>query len=507
MKQRLIIFLFLFSVFSATNAQDNINYFAEEGTTWNVGIFSSAMPYPLDVDYLQMKGDTLINNISYNIIWTLPREIQEEHDTIIELFTRVDNNLKQWLRTPTGIEYKIFDYSLELEDTFNGAAYWGSNGFITIEAIVVEVGTVELYGVTRKYWGLGDEDHSEPFTWWIEGIGPIESLLNVNMAHTNICGGFAEVLCAWNNDLQIYDNPNYGYCEYSPPSVNNRISLFASNGTVFSIIAKNSNDSINRCNWVKIFDSTGNHMPDDPPPDNYHHMLWVDNLFPTTIVSDLFIKAWEDSLLYFGPYGNMNNLIFDYKSTLGDTLNISAYNYSIDTFVDITAFVTETGYVSTEGIDRKYWEISNENGSSKWIKGLGNSEGILNPNWNLTGIDTIENYLLCAWLNDVQIYNNSEFDSCSYYVFNPNDTIPSEPEDSTNTNFGIYPNPFTNSFIVCQIEGNFSVKIFNSFGANILYVESEEPECTINLSGFNSGIYYLQITTEADSTTTKIVKM
>lgn len=508
MKKRLIIILFLFSVFSASNAQDNIDYFAEEGTVWNVGSFSSAMYDPIEMVYLHMKGDTLISHINYHIIWTLPCEIQGQHDTILKFFTRVDNSLNQWLRTTNGVEHKIFNYSLELYDTFEGYAYWHDDNFLQIDVTVVEVGTIEINGETKKYWGLGNESHSDPITWWIEGVGPTESLLSVSLFHTPICGWHANLLCAWNNGVQIFDNQNFPYCEYFPPFYNDRISLFANNSTEFTVLTNDSLDNIISCNWIKLYGDVSGYMPDYPPPDNYPHLLWIDDVnFSSPAAADLFIKAWEDSLLYYGPNGNMNNLIFDFKATLGDTLNISAYNYSMDTFINITAFVTETGYVNTEDVDRKYWEISNDNGSTKWITGLGNSEGILYPNWNLTGIDTVENYLLCAWLNDVQIYNNLDFDSCSYYVSNLNDTIPSEPEDFSNTNFGIYPNPFTNTITICQTEGDFIVKIFNSFGANILYVESDEPECTINLSGFNSGLYYIQITTKSDSSTTKIVKI
>ncbi len=508
MKQQIVIFLFFLSIFSASKAQDNIYHFAEEGTVWNVGSFSSAMYDPIEMIYLQMKGDTLINSTNYHIIWSLPCEIQGQNDTTLKLFTRVDNNLNQWLRTPSGEEHKIFNYGLELYDTFDGYAYWGNDHFMLMHFIVVEVGSEVLFGETRKYWGLGNEDHSEPITWWIEGVGPTESLLSANLFHTPICGWHAELLCAWNNAVQIFDNQNFPYCEYFPPFYNDRISLFATNRTEFTVLTNDSLDNIISCNWIKLYGDVSGYMPDYPPPDNYPHLLWIDDVnFSSPAAADLFIKAWEDSLLYYGPYGNMNNLIFDFKATLGDTLNISAYNYSMDTFVEITAYVTETGVFNTEGVDRKYWEISNENGSTQWINGLGNSEGILNPNWNLTGIDTVENYLLCAWLNDVQIYNNSEFDSCLYFVFNPNDTIPSEPEDTTNTNFGIYPNPFTNTFTVCQIEGNYTVKVYNSFGAKILHLESDEPECPINLSGFNSGVYYLRIITEVGATTTKIVKI
>lgn len=455
-----------------------------------------------------MKDDTLINDVKYHSIWSLPCEIQGEHDTILKFFTRVDNSLNQWLRTTNGVEHKIFNYSLELYDTFEGFAYWHGDSFLQIDVTVVEVGTIETNGVTRKYWALGNEYYSEPTTWWIEGVGPTESLLSVNLCHTDVCGWYADLLCAWNNNNQIFDNSSYSYCEYFSPSYNNRISLFATKNTIFSVVTRDSNQKIINCNWVKIFNNTGNYMPDFPPPDNYHHMLWVDNLSPSNpMMPDLLIKAWEDSLLYFGPPSSINNLIFDYKSTIGDTLAISAYNYSLDTFINITAYVTETGYVNTEGVERAYWEITNEHGSTKWIQGLGNSEGILNPNWNLTGIDTEKYSLLCSWLNNVQIYKNPAFDSCFYHFEIPIDSIPEEPEDSIIINPGIYPNPFTNTFSVCQNEGNYIVIIYNSTGEKILHIESDLPDCPINMSGFNSGIYYLCVIKESGVSTTKILKI
>lgn len=490
------------------NAQDNINYFAEEGTIWDIGSFSSYMPvFPTSMIFLKLEGDTIINNKNYHILWTLPCEIQGQNDTVLKLFTRVDDNLKQWLRTPSGVEYKIFDYSLELGETFNGSAYFG--GIIAINAIVVEVGTIELYGETRKYWGLGNEDHTEPITRWIEGIGPLESILDVNIFFTDNCGAFKEVLCAWNNEEQIYDNEDFYKCEYYMPRYYNKINLFANYRTIFKTLTTDLEGRVKYCDWIKI-DYNTSHDTEYGPSFDYYYMLWINRIpnIDSYYSPDLLIKCWEDSLLYMGPMGNSNNLVFDFKSKLGDTLNLKSYSYQNNTFIDVTGTISDVGNITTlGGIERKFWEISNENGSTKWIYGLGNSEGILNPNWNLTDNGTLKNDLLCAWNDDVQIYDNPDFDSCTYAIFNENDTIPIEPEDSLSSKFNIYPNPVTNTFTLSMEESFYTVYIYNSFGSEVLRLESDEAECQICLTGFSNGVYYLRIETENGIIKKTIVKI
>ena len=108
-KRILFLLSFIVLMINSLFAQDNIHYFAEEGTIWNIGAFSSICNIPHTMIFHKMQGDTVINSINYHIIWQLPCEMQMQYDTTVAYFTRVDQNKKQWLRTPNGIEYKIFD--------------------------------------------------------------------------------------------------------------------------------------------------------------------------------------------------------------------------------------------------------------------------------------------------------------------------------------------------------------------------------------------------------------
>lgn len=511
-KRILFLLSFIVLMINSLFAQDNIHYFAEEGTIWNIGAFSSICNIPHTMIFHKMQGDTVINSINYHIIWQLPCEMQMQYDTTVAYFTRVDQNKKQWLRTPNGIEYKIFDYNLELYDSFNGYAYWNGDNFIGVEAVVCTVQYKDFLGVTRKVWGLGDTHNSQPVVWWIEGIGPSSSILHANMFLTDVYGGFDEVLCAYADTTHIYDNPDYHACEIYDSRHYDRFELFAPSKLEFNVVEYWESNIYNSNNLL-----VAGNTSQDCSYYSYYHIASIDkedgfNIFPSEYV---LFKVWSDSLLYVAPKGHESHLAFDYKAELGDTLHVAAYNYYLDTFVSVTAEIFEIDSLFTDdGVQRKYWVLSNENGSTKYVEGLGNDEGLTAINWHLTGLDSTRYAITCAWEmwisgdDHTLIYDNPDFDSCTYVVDIIEDSIENDTSASaSDVILGSYPNPFENKFKLIIPEDRYKLKIYNSFGAIILELISDEPECEIDLSGFSRGIYYLRIETDKGVMPKTVVKI
>jgi len=500
-----------------TKAQDNIHYFAEEGTIWNVGMFGINNTCPTETYSYQMQGDTIINSCNYHKIWLLANNVLNIKENSLVLFVRVSSNKIMYIRKLDGEEEVVFDFNLDQYDTFSFYSFW-ANHFIAVEGYVENCELKEFFGVQRKVWELGCENYSSPVNCWIEGIGPSEGILRANESLNDMCGSFMQVFCVWLNGEQIYQNPNFNYCESYIPLRKDRIWLLSGNSLLWHIANFNNNDEFSYSD--RITKSNKNvYFESDPNAYYYtyyyYHMRYENyHVEDSTVTQDSFLaKIYTDSLLIVKNQLEEEHVIFDFKAKANDTIDLWAYNSYEDVFYPFTAWIENADSIML--IDRKVksWKLVNEHGYTIWMEGLGCDEGLLKMNCRLTGNSSTKTELQCSYIDDLQVYQNPEFEFCYYApipeeaIDEPQDTIPDEPVDTLNIKLGIYPNPFTNTFTIGQIEGNYKVFIYNSFGAEVLRIESEEPECLINLTGFNSGVYYLRIITEHSVLPKTIVKI
>jgi hypothetical protein len=78
-------------------------------------------------------------------------------------------------------------------------------------------------------------------------------------------------------------------------------------------------------------------------------------------------------------------------------------------------------------------------------------------------------------------------------------------EESTLTGYSIFPNPATDVVTIKGLENTLStVEVFNIAGQRI-YNSTSNME-TINVSALNSGVYFVKLSTETASLTTKLIK-
>jgi len=77
----------------------------------------------------------------------------------------------------------------------------------------------------------------------------------------------------------------------------------------------------------------------------------------------------------------------------------------------------------------------------------------------------------------------------------------------------IYPNPTTGEFLIQGIAGQahndvLNIEVFDVYGKALQSHKSPmSPETTINIAHLPTGIYFIKITTEAETTTKKIIKL
>ncbi len=80
-------------------------------------------------------------------------------------------------------------------------------------------------------------------------------------------------------------------------------------------------------------------------------------------------------------------------------------------------------------------------------------------------------------------------------------------EQNIQNNFNIYPNPATNTVKILSFSTQLSdVEVYNSLGMLVDELEVNSEEVEVNISGYNPGIYFFRIKTEAGKVyTDKIV--
>ena len=78
--------------------------------------------------------------------------------------------------------------------------------------------------------------------------------------------------------------------------------------------------------------------------------------------------------------------------------------------------------------------------------------------------------------------------------------------EELNNSFVIYPNPVKDAV---KIQGNNinSISVYNSVGVLVERIEVSNNETEINMNGYNTGIYFVQVNSENGTTTRKVVKL
>ena len=84
--------------------------------------------------------------------------------------------------------------------------------------------------------------------------------------------------------------------------------------------------------------------------------------------------------------------------------------------------------------------------------------------------------------------------------------VKGESIEELNNNFNIYPNP-VKDLVMIQGRNINSISVYNSVGVLVERIEVSNNETEINMSEYNTGIYFVQVNTENGTTTRKVVKL
>lgn len=183
----------------------------EEGMLWS-SLQDNCTPGVLNYRsfFTRFKGDTILNEKLYKKV-----QIAEDEDAQQWMFTnefvREENNRVFYLGDGLEEEFLIYDFNLEAGDE---VTVWNQLVPEGLALLVVNVDSIFMFDGYRKRIELIKNEFSSS-EFWIEGVGSEYGLLNSGGGiFLGICGNYF-LLCLTENEVQIYQNPNYQTCFYN----------------------------------------------------------------------------------------------------------------------------------------------------------------------------------------------------------------------------------------------------------------------------------------------------
>lgn len=197
MKQQLITIGIAFLLSSSIFGQE----FVAPTNQWNVR-FAAGMGYTTEI-YI-IEGDSVVDSKPYSKIWV-------SYDSLASLtyqgLLREELNVVYYM-PPGGIEGILYDFNLEIGET----AYVNNLFCNDIPITVVDIDTIDYFGITRKRWHLGEG--GEVYEYWVEGIGSLNGPLHTKYWECIVCPVWA-LLCFHNDDILSYIMPYETTCYQS----------------------------------------------------------------------------------------------------------------------------------------------------------------------------------------------------------------------------------------------------------------------------------------------------
>jgi hypothetical protein len=203
----IVVLIFSLQVFGQLE-----NFIVNEEGLWStveIHCFPNGNNY--NTYYIKYTGDTIINSYSYKKIW----RCDEENLTNWTFygFIREDDEHRVFLKPPDYIEGLIYDFGVNPGDTVQALnVYLNSND--SLNFVVTQVDSVLLLDRYRKRITLYEFINQKEEVW-VEGLGSYYGILNsCNNSYGGACGGY-DGLCFLEDELLVYQNPQYGTCYYS----------------------------------------------------------------------------------------------------------------------------------------------------------------------------------------------------------------------------------------------------------------------------------------------------
>lgn len=192
-------------------SSDLIFPLVKEGMEWSVTIHGSGgSPPPYSYTYTstryKLMGDSLLNGLNYKKFYYCNEEIPVTWNYAGLMRETPEGKVYFWNHSHN-IDVIEFDFSLEEGDTMT---YWWPDSTFS-KVFVFQKDSVLINGFYHDRLKISNQMYSP---WiidtWIEGVGSL--VCGYSSYPDIILGSVYELLCAFDNNIQLYQNPNLPYC-------------------------------------------------------------------------------------------------------------------------------------------------------------------------------------------------------------------------------------------------------------------------------------------------------
>ncbi len=203
-----VISFFVFMILTINIFSQDYYPLIQEGNTWNVLVVYLKNMF-LDTTYstttYKLTGDTIIDSKTYKKLYKSDEKYPVNWG--FWRFMREDTDKKVWLRHKSSEqEFLMYDFSVKVGDS---VLVGDSN--LEVYLHVDSISDVVINQSHRKQIWLSDKYDPNYYSEnWIEGVGSNKGICW--SGSVNIVGGWSWLLCMFENEYPVYENPYYESC-------------------------------------------------------------------------------------------------------------------------------------------------------------------------------------------------------------------------------------------------------------------------------------------------------
>lgn len=249
--------------------QMNAQVIVDESKNWST-VIHRLPSFTIITENIKFEGDTTIENTDYKKVRRSIDEFQEIWEAYG--FIRETPEKRVYFRPDSSEQdYLLYDFNSELNDIIEvyGISGYGNNNWLTpMNFFISEIDSILIGNQYRKQLHLNPvfgDTLPEASEFWIEGIGSKSGILHWNAALTG--GDSHQLLCHWQNDTLIFQNPLFSSCYYVWTNKNEivndkQVNIYPNPMSQFAKIEINNYD-LNSVYILEVFDLQGKKVFED----------------------------------------------------------------------------------------------------------------------------------------------------------------------------------------------------------------------------------------------------
>lgn len=165
--------------------------------------------------FFRFDGDTIIGGKDYTKVWFSQDENHSEWYFYGSFIREEDGYV--YYKKMYGEEGLIYNFNLELGDSVIIDNPRAPNA---LTLFLVEIDSIEIENGYRERWKLVSNVYPDD-EYWIRGIGSQAGIINSGSQVFGGSCGLYTLLCEKENDILIYQNPEFGSCYLHTTDINN----------------------------------------------------------------------------------------------------------------------------------------------------------------------------------------------------------------------------------------------------------------------------------------------